>query len=176
VVLLAAPGGAWAFDDAKPGLYLEGGVAPHGAGDTGSVSVGVQLPWLPERRLLDAAPTPLYLDVFASNWHAPAQGGGFSNFAQVGALAVLRYRLDQTRSPWFVEAGVGGSLTDRIYHSSARSFSTAFQFTEALGVGYSFDEFGQAEVSLRVQHFSNGNIKQPNPGETFVRLRGAYHF
>lgn len=174
-MLLAQPS-AWAFDDAKRSAYLEGGVAPHGQGDTDSVSVGVQLPWLPEHRLFSAAATPLYWDLFASNWHAPSAGGGYSNFAQVGALVVLRYRFDQTRSPWFVEGGLGGSVTDRVYHSSVHTFSTAFQFTEVLGVGYSFDALGGTEVSLRVQHFSNADIKRPNPGETFVRVRGAVHF
>jgi len=30
--------------------------------------------------------------------------------------------------------------------------------------------------SLRVQHFSNAGIKEPNPGETFYKVRYAYRF
>jgi lipid A 3-O-deacylase len=89
---------------------------------------------------------------------------------------MLRYRFGDGGSPWFAEGGVGATLMDRIYRTPDRSFSTAFQFTEVLGIGRSFGEKGAHEVSLRVQHFSNAGIKKPNPGETFLRLRYAYRF
>jgi lipid A 3-O-deacylase len=117
-----------------------------------------------------------YWDVFISNWHAPALDDGPRNYAQIGALYTWRYRFGAGSSPWFAEGGIGGSVMDHVYKTPDRSFSTAFQFTEVLGVGRSFGENGAHELSLRVQHFSNAGIKKPNPGETFLRLRYTYHF
>jgi lipid A 3-O-deacylase len=65
---------------------------------------------------------------------------------------------------------------DRTYHTPERQFSTNFQFTEVIGVGLSLGEHGQHELGFRFQHFSNGGIKKPNPGETFVRARYTYRF
>ncbi|MBS0341534.1 MAG: acyloxyacyl hydrolase [Proteobacteria bacterium] len=163
-----------AYPDRAMGIYGEGGITLSGGSATSSVTVGALLPWSPHESLR-SGPMSLNWDLFASNWRA-AQVDGHSNFAQIGAIAVLRYRFGQGASPWFGEAGFGGTVMDRIYHSVDRHFSTSFQFTEVLGGGYSFGEGGRQELSLRMQHFSNADIKRPNPGETFVRVRYAYRF
>ncbi|MBS0451325.1 MAG: acyloxyacyl hydrolase [Proteobacteria bacterium] len=163
-----------AYPDRTMGAYGEVGATMHGHDNTSALAVGVQLPWAPSESLR-SGPASLYWDLFVANWRA-IQVEGHGNFAQVGAVATLRYRLGQGNSPWFGEAGFGGTLMDRPYHSVVRKFSTSFQFTEALAVGYSFGAGGMQELSLRIQHFSNANIKQPNPGETFARVRYAYRF
>ena len=43
-------------------------------------------------------------------------------------------------------------------------------------MGISLGGHGEHEVGLRVQHFSNADIRLPNPGETFLRVRYAYRF
>lgn len=177
-VCLACCTAAHAFDYEGIGVYLEGGRAPHGeAGSTSSATVGVMLPW-PARH---AAPSglglmPSYVDIFASHWRAPSLDQGHRSITQVGAIATWRYRFAEGSSPWFVEGGLGITVMDRLYRTPEREFSTAFQFTEMLGVGRSFGEDGHHELSLRVQHFSNASIKKPNPGENFVRVRYAYRF
>ena len=80
------------------------------------------------------------------------------------------------QSPWFAEAGIGGTLMDSLYRTTSREFSTAFQFTEQIGVGRNFGERGEHELSVRLQHVSNGGIKEPNPGENFWRVRYLYRF
>jgi lipid A 3-O-deacylase len=167
---------AHAFEDSARGFYFEGGRAPHGdKGATNSATVGVTLPWSLRQPVHEGALTS-YWDLFVSQWHAPALDGGSRNYAQIGAIYTWRYRFGAGSSPWFAEAGVGGTLMDHLYKTPDRTFSTAFQFTEVLGVGRSFGENGKHELSLRVQHFSNAGIKKPNPGENFVRLRYTYHF
>jgi lipid A 3-O-deacylase len=167
---------AHAFGDDTRGFYIDGGHARHGEkGDTNSVSVGMTVPWsFNERR--PGSPFSSYLDFYISNWHARPLDDGPRNFVQIGAIYTLRYRFGDGASPWFAEGGVGATLMDHVYRTPDRSFSTAFQFTEVLGIGRSFGDNGAHEVSLRVQHVSNGGIKKPNPGETFLRLRYTYHF
>ncbi len=114
--------------------------------------------------------------MFISNWQAPRVDDGHRNYLQLGAMAMWRYRFDAGASPWFAEGGLGVSVMNQLYRTRDRAFSTTFQFTEALGVGRSFGAQGAHEVSLRVQHFSNAGIKKPNPGETFWKVRYAYHF
>ena len=172
--LMGAAPAAQAFEDRGTAVYVEAGQAPHSAGNTDVLSAGAMIPW-GSRRSLRAGELSFYWDLFASQWHAPA-GSLRRDYAQLGAIGTWRLRFDQGRSPWFVEAGVGGSLIDRLYHTPSRDFSTAFQFTEVLGAGYSFGERGQHELSLRLQHFSNAGIKKPNQGENFVRLRYAWRF
>lgn len=171
---------AHAYEDTMRGIYFDGGHAAHGElGGTSTTTIGLTFPWSPRQSVQQGALTG-YWDVFLSNWHAPAlntgNGIGPRNYAQIGALYTWRYRFDHGNSPWFAEGGIGGSLMDPVYKTPDRSFSTAFQFTEVLGVGRSFGQDGAHELSLRVQHFSNAGIKKPNPGETFLRLRYTYHF
>lgn len=167
---------AHAFEDSQRGFYVEGGRAPHGdMGSTNAFTIGMTLPWSPRQPVQEGALTT-YWDVFLSDWHAPALDDGRRDYVQIGAIYTWRWRFAHGSSPWYVEGGVGGSVMDHVYRTPDRSFSTAFQFTEVLGVGRSFGEHGEHDLSLRVQHFSNGGIKKPNPGENFVRVRYTYHF
>jgi lipid A 3-O-deacylase len=162
--------------DQALGVYLQGGQAPHTEGDTTSLSVGVVVPWSFREMPVPGGPLSFYWDFFASAWRAPQLGGGDRNYAQLGVIANWRWRFGQGESPWFVEAGVGGTVMDSIYRTPSRQFSTTFQFTEQLGFGRNFGPQGEHELSLRVQHFSNAGIKEPNPGENFWRVRYLYRF
>lgn len=176
LALCAAPQTASALDTAGMAIYAEGGSAPHGAGTTHIASVGVMLPWTPS--FLPAGGShSAYWDLFAAHWQADERNGdGRHGYTQLGAIATWRYRFDTGLSPWFAEAGIGALMMDNVYRTPAREFSTAFQFTEVLGVGRSFGSGQAHELSLRFQHISNGGIKSPNPGENTWRLRYAYRF
>lgn len=175
-LLVGCAAHALAYGDATPGFYVEGGPALHGGADTDAWSLGAVLPWSPSGAG-GINGRSFAWDVFASQWRAPqAMGDGRRNYAQLGAIATWRYRFDQGRSPWFAEAGLGGTVMNHVYRTPERSFSTAFQFTEVLGLGRSFGERGEHELSVRLQHVSNGGLKKPNPGANFVRLRYLYRF
>jgi len=45
-----------------------------------------------------------------------------------------------------------------------------------VGIGRRFGDRGRHEISMRVEHFSNGSIKKPNPGENFLQLRYTRYF
>lgn len=168
---------AFAFDDnATRGVYFEGGHSAHGNhGSTNSATVGVTLPFSFHEHAL-SGPLSSYWDLYVSRWNANALSDGPHHYVQIGAIYTWRYRFLQGQSPWFAEAGIGGTVMDHVYRTPDRSFSTAFQFTEALGVGCSFGENERHEVALRVQHVSNAGIKKPNPGENFMKLRYTYRF
>jgi len=172
--LLCASAGVWAFGDEAPGVYVEAGQARHALGDTTAAAIGAMLPWAPGAGGHGGA-ISFAFDLFGSQWRAPDESP-HRNYTQLGIIATWRYRFDEGRSPWFADAGIGATVTNQIYRTTDREFSTAFQFTEVLALGRSFGERGEHELSVRLQHFSNGGIKKPNPGENFVRLRYLYRF
>ena len=82
----------------------------------------------------------------------------------------------KSQYPWFVEAGLGGYVSSKLYESRDKRFSTAFNFGTHIGVGYLFGEQLKNEISLRLEHHSNAGIKHPNPGDNFLQLRYARRF
>lgn len=102
--------------------------------------------------------------------------GGRESYTHVAVLPVLRNRFGGGQSPWFVEGGIGLSLTDNVYRSRDKQFSTAFNFVDMVGVGYSFGASGRHELGVRVMHVSNAAIKKPNPGTDTIHLRYALRF
>jgi len=79
-------------------------------------------------------------------------------------------------NPWFVEGGIGATVTSSVYRNFDKHFSTAFNSGDHVGVGYAFGAARKNEIALRAEHFSNAGIKHPNPGQNFVELRYVHHF
>ena len=158
------------FADAK--LYVQAGATSLQGDATHAMNVGVMVPsGLFKGISRDAGPLTLHWDLWGGHWRSHHADGTTGGYSQLGALMAWRYQPAGPQSPWFLEAGLGGSVSDGLYNSGQRRFSTAFQFTEVLAVGYRFGPAKAYEVSLRVQHFSNAGIKKPNPGENFMFLR-----
>jgi len=89
--------------------------------------------------------------------------------ADVSATPVFRF----ARAAAYVEGAIGVHLvTTRI--SAQRIFSSAFQFGSHVGAGYRFGPARRYDLGLRVQHISNGGLREPNPGINFVLLRFQY--
>ena len=93
----------------------------------------------------------------------------------LGLKPVLRFH-SKSQYPWFVEAGIGGFVSNHLYENRDKRFSTAFNFGSHLGLGYFTGMKRENEWMLRIEHFSNASIKRPNPGENFIQLRYARHF
>jgi hypothetical protein len=114
-------------------------------------------------------------EVSLSGWSYPSMGGRSEAWlGQAGLVPTFRYRPGHGASPWFFDAGVGLSFTTNVYQTERKRFSTSFNFADHLAVGRDFGAFGQHQVALRLEHFSNAGIKQPNPGQNFIELRYAY--
>ena len=166
---------ASAFEDRMTGFYAEGGRASHGTTSTESLTVGVIVPWTP-RQSVQGGAVSFYWDLFLSQWRAPRlDRSGHHNYSQLGALAGWRYRFDQGASPWFVEAGLGGTVMNDRYQTPDRRFSTRFSSPSSWRSA-ELRRAGRARALARLQHFSNAGIRKPNPGENFVRVRYLYRF
>ncbi len=118
-----------------------------------------------------------YMDVSLGRWWINEDGMVHDPWVtQLGLTPVFRYRWGEERAPWFAELGIGANVLTPIFNDHDRHFSTAFNFGDHLALGRSFGRGGHEEIALRVQHYSNGGIKQPNPGINFVQVRYSHRF
>lgn len=130
------------------------------------------LPW--KREILGQPVTTLG-EASISHWQA--RGLGHSHgFTHVALVPLARMRFDGGRSPWFADAGIGLSLTDRLFVTQTKKFTTTFNFVDTVGIGRSFGADRRQDMSLRLQHVSNAGIRVPNPGQNFLQLRYAAAF
>ncbi|MDY7577877.1 acyloxyacyl hydrolase [Herbaspirillum sp. RTI4] len=117
-----------------------------------------------------------YWDLSIAEWH----GNRYNNtdnqsqdLVDIGLTPVFRFQRDDKKG-FYGEAGIGVHLMSQVYNNNDRHFSTAFQFGDHVGTGYVFAN--GLDLGIRLQHFSNGGIKQPNGGVNFAVVRAAYHF
>lgn len=75
----------------------------------------------------------------------------------------------------YLEVGTGPALLSRTEIENRR-FSTAFQFGSHIGLGMRFGPGRCYEISYRLMHYSNANLKFPNNGMTFNALQFTAHF
>lgn len=115
----------------------------------------------------------IYAETSLSRWQTRGDShpGEVGVLTQVALIPVLRYRFDEGCSPWFVEGGIGATVTSSLYRTYNKRFSTAFNFGDHAGLGYAFGPARRDELVLRAEHFSNAGIKHPNPGQNFLELR-----
>jgi lipid A 3-O-deacylase len=95
---------------------------------------------------------------------------------QFGITPVLRLEPRRWQAGWFVEAGIGVNVVTPLYRSRDKRFSTKFNFGDHLAIGRQFGAEREHEIALRFEHFSNGGMERPNPGENFVQLRYQRRF
>lgn len=97
----------------------------------------------------------------------------YQNITDLGITPVFRLQADD-RKGWYGEAGVGFHLLSDLYDNNGRRFSTSVQFGNHLGVGYVLKN--GMDIALKIQHFSNGSIRRPNPGVNYAVLKLGYAF
>lgn len=160
--------------DAARKLYGEVAVAD---AHTRAINLGVTLP-LGWRSQLWGGALSAHVDGYISQWRADSSDrpGRREALTQVALVPVLRLRFDEGRSPWFLEGGIGVSLTDSLYRLPRKVFSTRFNFADHLGIGRDFGPQRRHTLMLAWRHVSNADIKRPNPGEDFIQIRYAVSF
>lgn len=116
-----------------------------------------------------------YWDLSVAQWRQQRYNNTDTskNFTNIGFTPVFRFQRDDKKG-FYGEAGVGVNLFSSLYNNNGKKLSTAFQFGDHIGTGYVFAN--GVDVGLKLQHFSNGGIKQPNGGVNFAVVKAAYHF
>ncbi|WBY00032.1 acyloxyacyl hydrolase [Ramlibacter tataouinensis] len=171
--LFAAAAGAAPTEGLHPGaVFAQGGVGENGVQAAG---IGLLWPW-DWRAQAAGGEFSAQTELFVSQWRARGAAGAHEGYTQAGLVPLLRYRPDEGRSPWFVEGGIGLSVTDSLFTTPARTMGSRWNFSDNLAVGRNFGARGQHELSLRWQHTSNAGLKQPNPGLDLLMLRYSARF
>ena len=151
-------------------LFLQAGTAGHAR----QLTAGLRWDWARQWRLGPGRLTGSN-EGSVSAWSFRDDGGRSAAWlGQFGVIPVLRYRPSDGSSPWFVEGGVGVTLTTTLYQTQHKRFSTHFNFGDHVAAGRNFGPGRSHELALRIEHYSNAGIKRPNPGENFIQLRYAY--
>lgn len=148
-----------------------------GAGDkTKMVRLGAQWKW--DRTWWRSNGTHIggYWDLTLAQWRGNRFRnipGNTQNISTVGITPVFRLQSDSLKG-LYAEAGIGAHLLSELYDNNDKQLSTRFQFGDHIGVGYVFSN--NADLSLKIQHFSNGSIKKPNDGVNFAVVRLSFPF
>lgn len=143
---------------------------------TNAYTVGATWNWNWNRRFRFGLVTG-YTEATVGRWETEINGGQDSNwFTQVGITPVLRLYPPLGDNRWFAEVGIGANYISPAYQTDGKRFSTEFNFGDHAAFGRILGDHRQASVALRIQHFSNGGIDAPNPGENFAQLRYSHQF
>ena len=110
-----------------------------------------------------------YWDLQLGQWK------GASNITDLGLTPTFRLQRNDGLGA-YAEAAIGFHYLSGKNITTAKQFSTNFQFGDHIGAGYRFGDKGKYDLSLRLQHLSNGGIKKPNPGVNLTLVRFQYHF
>ena len=136
-----------------------------GAGDESAKKVGIIAGWDRERPLWQGEKWHLGLrhEVELGFWDVPHA----SDTVEFGYSPV--FRIERPFSG-------GVRLLSNTRMSSDTNLSTAFQFSDMLGVGYQWGPKQRHTVGTRYVHLSNAGIKKPNDGMNFGLMYYQYKF
>jgi lipid A 3-O-deacylase len=139
------------------------------------VRVGVQWNWEQQWFKSNGTHVSGYWDATLSEFRENRYQGtdATKSLTDIGITPVFRFETDDKKG-LYAEAGIGAHYMSSIYDNNNRAFSTNFQFGDHIGVGYVMNSGW--DVGMKIQHFSNGGIKHPNPGANFVVLKTAHTF
>lgn len=93
-----------------------------------------------------------------------------SSVWQLNAIPMLRWTLQER---YYLEAGSGPTLFSRTKFAD-KTLSTALQFGSHIGAGVMLSK--TSSLAVRLSHFSNANIKKPNPGLQVIQVQYTYRY
>jgi len=106
-----------------------------------------------------------YWDAAVGGWH-----GSEGTVYDLGLTPVFRYA-KAMQGP-YLEGGLGGHILSDLRITTDLGLSTRFQFGSHAGIGW---YRGKWDGQVRLQHLSNGGMRNPNPGINFAIFRVQYH-
>ncbi|NIF28920.1 acyloxyacyl hydrolase [Pantoea sp. Tr-811] len=151
LALCALSAGAQAMD-------ISGAVGTTGQqGFTGRIGLGFE--WAKNWLQSDTGHLTGYWDTGLTHWESGKRAASRTSIS-FAPVFVYEFNTSSIITP-FIEAGVGVSLFSGS-RVGDRTLGSSFNFEDRLGVGLKFAN--QDRVGLRVIHYSNAGIKQPNNG------------
>jgi hypothetical protein len=109
-------------------------------------------------------------------WKLDDPNAIYANTWEFGVTPVFRIIKDTGWFKPFFEAGIGVRLISHVRQTPFRTMSSSFQFADMVGIGAQFGQHSNYQAGLRLQHLSNADIKQPDPGLTFTQIYFQYNF
>lgn len=125
-------------------------------GTTGRVSLGFD--WDKSWYQTSTGKITGYWDLGYTYWQAGDQAGGRH---AISFAPVFMYEFGEGNIKPFVEAGIGVALFTGTT-AGDQKFGSAFNFEDRIGAGLKIGD--TQKVGLRVIHYSNAGIKEPNDG------------
>ncbi len=141
----------------------------------------------PRRRWLDWTGAQLRFEATGSIWYSatnqPAANESATSQSRanrsdnatlygIGLQPILRWTFDSSSAGrLFVDFGTGPRLISETSIGDRHRFGTALEFRTVLGVGYERKDY---DLFLRLEHTSNGSIREPNPGIDFLVMGLAW--
>jgi lipid A 3-O-deacylase len=110
----------------------------------------------------------------ARDWHywELSFGGWNGRHGTVYDVALTPvFRLENPARSAYVEAAIGAHLLSDLDVGDHTEVGTRFQFGDHIGAGL---RRGRYDLGVRLQHLSNGGLRDPNPGVNFLLLRLQY--
>jgi len=161
---------------AQPAGGLDWTLSAAGAAEANVSKLGVIAGWTQAAPLWQGAQWRLRLrhELELAAWRVPKA----RDLLELGYSPVLRLErpLGGGQALLFVEGSIGARLLSHTRVAPERSLSTAFQFSDMLGVGVQWGAQARSTLGLRYQHVSNLGIKRPNPGLDFGQLYYTHRF
>lgn len=136
--------------------------------------VGAQWKWQQRWWESDGSHIGGFWDLSLAQWRGSrfqSRSNGTQHLTSIGITPVIRLQNNNLKG-FYVEGGIGIHYLSDLYDNNDRQLSTRFQFGDHISIGYVFQN--NLDLSLKVQHFSNGSIKQPNDGVNFAVVRVSY--
>jgi lipid A 3-O-deacylase len=156
---------------AAPAHAVDGAALEIGRGDERSELLRASVQWQWQRRWFNGSGWHLggYWDASVGAWTTD------KTLIDFGLTPVFRLQRSASSGP-YLEAAIGFHLLSDLSVTRTRIFGSSFQFGDHFAAGWRFGERGRYDLSVRIQHLSNGGIKKPNPGINFALLRFAWEF
>ena len=98
-----------------------------------------------------------------------SSSSGNAAFVSIGPV----WRTPLLRDRYFADIGIAPTLFSDSRHGE-RNLGGHFHFTSFVSVGMRLDR--SSSLSLRIQHTSNGGIRDTNPGMDMLGLEFSYNF
>ena len=159
-----------------PASAADGYTIEWGHGDDSTELVRLHAKWNWGKKWFEAGNWHLGGYWEASLGHWSGDGAGAKDLWDIGLTPVFRLQPNGSKTGMYLEGGIGAHLLSATRINNRRVFGSSFNFGDHIGVGATFGDRGQYDLGYRLQHLSNGGIKDPNDGINFHQVRFTYNY